>query len=102
LFILHIFQLAFSSQQHRSKIFEQIIDWDKKKQMLPDDINQFAWREFQQEYRDYIDLAKMAQLIPGIGAVIGFVVNYRLVKKLGYTAMNAYRMRHFEKKLLPA
>jgi len=102
LFILHIFQLAFSSQQHRSKIFEQIIDWDKKKQMLPDDINQFAWREFQQEYRDYIDLAKMAQLIPGIGAVIGFVVNYRLVKKLGYTAMNAYRMRYFEKKLLPA
>jgi len=102
LFILHIFQLAFSSQQHRSKIFDQIIDWDKKKQMLPDDINQFAWREFQQEYRDYIDLAKMAQLIPGIGAFIGFVVNYRLVKKLGYTAMNAYRMRYFEKKLLPA
>src|SRR5215203_4047642 len=102
LFILHIFQLAFSSQQHRSKIFEQIIDWDKKKDLLPDDINQFAWREFQQEYRDYIDLAKMAQLIPGIGAFIGFVVNYRLVKKLGYTAMNAYRMRYFEKKLLPA
>ena len=102
LFILHIFQLAFSSQQHRSKIFEQIIDWDKKKQLLPDDINRFAWREFQQEYRDYIDLAKMAQLIPGIGAFIGFVVNYRLVKKLGYTAMNAYRMRYFEKKLLPA
>lgn len=102
LFILHIFQLAFSSQQHRSKIFEQIIDWDKKKQLLPDDINQFAWREFQQEYRDYIDLAKMAQLIPGIGAFIGFVVNYRLVRKLGYTAMNAYRMRYFEKKLLPA
>ena len=102
LFILHIFQLAFSSQQHRSKIFEQIINWDQKKQMLPDDINQFAWREFQQEYRDYIDLAKMAQLIPGIGAFIGFVVNYRLVKKLGYTAMNAYRMRYFEKKLLPA
>jgi len=102
LFILHIFQLAFSSQQHRSKIFEQMINWDKKKELLPDDIHQFAWREFQQEYRDYIDLAKMAQLIPGIGAVIGFVVNYRLIKKLGYTAMNAYRMRYFEKKLLPA
>ena len=67
---------------------------------MPDDINQFEWRQFQQEYRDYIDLAKMAQLIPGIGAVVGIVVNYRLVKKLGYTAMNAYRMRHFENKLL--
>ncbi len=101
LFILQIFQLAFSSQQHRKKIFEKIIDWDKKKELLPEDINQFNWREFQQEYRDYIDLAKMAQLIPGIGAVVGFVVNYRLIKKLGYTAMNAYRMRFFEKKYLP-
>ena len=97
LFILHIFQLAFSSQQHKKKVFEQMVDWDKKKDLLPDDINQFKWREFQQEYRDYIDLAKMAQLIPGIGAVIGFVVNYSLIKKLGHTAMNAYRMRHLEK-----
>ncbi|MGI8581540.1 MAG: EcsC family protein, partial [Chitinophagaceae bacterium] len=51
------------------------------------------WRTFQQEYRDYIDLAKMAQLIPVIGAPVGVVVNYRLIKKLGITAMNAYRMR---------
>ena len=77
-------------------------EWDKKKELLPDDIHQFNWRDFQQEYRDYIDLAKMAQLIPGIGAVVGFVVNYRLIKKLGHTAMNAYRTRYFEKKLLPA
>lgn len=100
LFLLHIFQLAFSSQQHKKLVYGQIIDWDKRKQSLPDDINQFDWRQFQQEYRDYIDLAKMAQLIPGIGAVVGIVVNYRLVKKLGYTAMNAYRMRYFENKLL--
>ena len=79
-----------------------MIAWDQRKEFLPDDINQFEWREFQQEYRDYIDLAKMAQLIPGVGAVVGFVVNYRLIKKLGVTAMNAYRMRYFEKKLLPA
>jgi hypothetical protein len=44
----------------------------------------------------------MVQLIPGIGAVVGFVVNYRLIRKLGITAMNAYRMRYFEAKLLPA
>ena len=35
----------------------------------------------------------MAQLIPGIGAVVGVIVNYKLIKKLGTTAMNAYRMR---------
>jgi len=100
LFLLHIFQLAFSSQQHKRLVYEQIIDWDKRRQSLPDDIHQFDWRQFQQEYRDYIDLAKMAQLIPGIGAVVGIVINYRLVKKLGYTAMNAYRMRYFENKFL--
>jgi hypothetical protein len=68
--------------------------------LLPDDINQFDWRNFQLEYRDYIDLAKMAQLVPGIGAVVGVVVNYKLVKKLGLTAMNAYRMRIFQKQTI--
>jgi hypothetical protein len=35
----------------------------------------------------------MAQLVPLIGAPVGVVVNYGLIKKLGKTAMNAYRMR---------
>ncbi len=52
---------------------------------------------FSREYRDYIDLAKMAQFIPVIGAPVGYVVNSRLIKKLGVTAMNAYRMRVMEK-----
>jgi EcsC protein family len=95
LYILHIFQLAFSSQQHRRLVYQQIENWDQKSQELPTDINAFDWRSFQQEYRDYIDLAKLAQLIPGIGAVVGLVVNYQLLKKLGTTAMNAYRMRMF-------
>ncbi|HZI00572.1 MAG TPA: EcsC family protein [Flavisolibacter sp.] len=92
-YILHIFQLAFSSQQHRRQVYLQIQDWESIKAELPDDINQFDWRSLQQEYRDYIDLAKLAQLIPGIGAVVGLVVNYKLVQSLGLTAMNAYRMR---------
>lgn len=97
-YLLHIFELAFSSQQHRRDVFRQMVNWEEQKQKLPDDIHQFDWRSFQQEYRDYIDLAKMAQLIPGIGAVVGFVVNYRLINKLGQTAMNAYRMRWLEEK----
>jgi hypothetical protein len=92
-YILHIFQLAFSSQQRRQEVYQQISDWDQQKEKLPDDINRFDWRNFQQEYRDYIDLAKMAQLIPGIGAVVGVIVNYKLLQQLGKTAMNAYRMR---------
>jgi hypothetical protein len=68
-------------------------DWDEKSKSLPKDIHQFNWRNFQQEYRDYIDIAKMAQLIPAVGAPVGIIVNNKLIKKLGSTAMNAYRMR---------
>jgi hypothetical protein len=95
-YILHIFQIAFSNQDHRRDVFEQMSNWDSKKELLPDDIHLFNWRKFQQEYRDYIDLAKLGQLIPGIGAVIGYVANYRMVDHLGKMAMNAYRMRKLE------
>ncbi len=93
LYILHIFQLAFSSQQGRHKVFQQISDWNSYIASLPEDVDQFDWRTFQQEYRDYIDLAKMAQLIPLIGAAVGAIVNYKLIEKLGETAINCYRMR---------
>jgi len=93
LYLLHIFELAFSSHVHRKKIYLKMSDWDKKSKELPEDINKFDWRNFQQEYRDYIDLTKMAQLVPIIGAPVGAVVNYRMIKKLGLTAMNSYRMR---------
>ena len=62
----------------------------------PERIEDFDWRKFQLEYRDYIDLAKMAQLIPVIGAPVGAVVNWRLTTRLATTAMNAYRLRWFE------
>ena len=92
-YILYIFQLAFSSQEKRKEIYLHMNNWKEQSKLLPEDIHQFDWRSFQQEYRDYIDIAKMAQLIPVIGAPVGAVVNYRLIKKLGSTAMNAYRMR---------
>jgi hypothetical protein len=95
IYILHIFELAFSSDAHRKKIYLTMAGWDQQSKVLPNDIHQFDWRNFQQEYRDYIDLAKMAQLIPIIGAPVGVLVNYKLIKKLGITAMNAYRMRIF-------
>ncbi|GAA4398283.1 EcsC family protein [Nibrella viscosa] len=93
LYIMYIFQLAFSSQERRREVYLQMENWAEHCRELPEDINQFDWLTFQQEYRDYIDLAKMAQLIPGIGAAVGLVVNWRLVGQLGTTAMNAYRMR---------
>ena len=96
-YLLHIFELSFSSDVHRKSVYLKMTDWENKKQQLPEDIHQFDWRNFQQEYRDYIDLAKMAQLVPVIGAPVGILVNYRLIRKLGKTAMNSYRMRLLEK-----
>ncbi|CAM4106435.1 EcsC family protein [Lederbergia lenta] len=89
LFILHVFQLAFSSDEKRKETFYIIEDWEEQKKSLVD----MDWRVFQQEYRDYIDLVKMFQLIPGIGAVVGAYANYNLLDQLGETAMNAYRLR---------
>ena len=59
----------------------------------PDALKAFDWRKFQLEYRDYIDVAKLAQLLPLVGAPIGAVVNWRLTQRLAETAMNAYRLR---------
>lgn len=93
LYILHIFQLTFSNQDQRKKVYQHLVSWDDYLQSLPQDINAFDWRTFQQDYRDYIDIAKLIQLIPGIGAVAGAYVNHRLTGKLGEFAMNAYRLR---------
>jgi uncharacterized protein (DUF697 family) len=94
LYLLHIFQLAFSSAQRRGEVFRAMENWDAKAH--PQSLDEFDWRKFQQEYRDYIDLAKMAQLIPVIGAPVGAVVNWRLTERLGGMAMNAYRSRWLE------
>ncbi|WP_163971449.1 EcsC family protein [Oceanobacillus halotolerans] len=91
LFILHVFQLAFSPDTKRKETFSIIENWDHEKEHLVE----LDWREFQQNYRDYIDLIKMLQLVPGFGAIVGAYANHNLLDTLGETAMNAYRMRYF-------
>ena len=98
IYILHIFQLTFSSQQHKNEIFQVLEDWENCKNTFSDDIHPFDWKTFQLEYRDSIDLAKMLQLIPGFGAVAGAWVNHQLTNKLGIYAMQAYRMRRYPAK----
>jgi len=89
LFILHVFLLAFSSEEKRKETLLIIENWEQQKHLIAD----MDWRDFQQEYRDYIDLVKMFQMLPGIGALVGAFANYNLLDQLGETAMNAYRMR---------
>ncbi|WP_421940747.1 EcsC family protein [Pedobacter sp.] len=95
LYILHIFQLAFSSKEESKNAFLKMQDWDNRAHALPANIDEFDWLTFQQQYRDYIDLAKLAQLLPFVGAAVGAVANYKLIDRLGKTAMMGYRMRYF-------
>ncbi|WP_459500619.1 EcsC family protein [Bacillus sp. C1] len=92
LFILHVFQLAFSSDDHRKEVWKAIETWDTETD------NHMDWEKFQQEYRDYIDLAKMLQLVPVIGAPVGAYANYQLLQRLGEVTMNCYRLRFLQQK----
>ncbi|RIW35356.1 EcsC family protein [Bacillus salacetis] len=91
LFMLYVFQLAFSSEDHRREVFSLIDNWEEYKREASD----MDWKVFQQEYRDYIDFVKMFQLVPGIGAVVGAYANYGLLDELGEAAEYAYRRRYF-------
>lgn len=96
LYILHIFLLAFSSEEKRKETLEIMEHWEQQKSL----IGEMDWRDYQQEYRDYIDLVKMFQLLPGIGAMVGAVANYNFLDQLGETAMNSYRLRLLSKNVL--
>jgi uncharacterized protein (DUF697 family) len=87
LFLLYVFQLAFSSRLIKSKLLSVIENWETSYDTPVD------WEQFQREYRDSIDFRKMLQLIPGIGAIVGAWANYGLLEDLGHVGMNCFRMR---------
>lgn len=86
LFLLFIFQLAFSSGERRKHIYSIIEHWDSKK-------HDVDWRVFQQEYRDYLDVVKLFQLLPVVGAAVGGAANYKLLSQLGETARHVFHLR---------
>ena len=93
-FLLRVFILPFCSATYRRQTFKEMYNppavlFDQK----PGDA--IDWQSYQQEYRDSIDIPKMLQLVPGIGAFVGASVNHRLTNKLGGWAKNAYRRRWF-------
>lgn len=96
LFLLYLFQLAFSSQQTKAKIYRTIKLWEETVKPIasPEEYSkQIDWEQFQREYRDSIDFRKMLQLVPGIGAAVGAWANYGLLNELGRTAINGFRLR---------
>ncbi len=98
IFLLHVFKLAFSSPAGQKETFLKIEGWAKHPETMPNDSNSIDWYRFQQDYRDYLDIAKLLQMIPVVGAAVGVVVNYSLLSKLSETAMMCYRMRWLHSK----
>lgn len=99
IFLLHVFQLAFSSPTLQKETYLQVAAWAANPETIPDDPEQLDWYRFQQDYRDYLDIAKLLQMMPVIGAAVGIVVNYKLINKLDDTAMMCYRMRWLQGKM---
>jgi hypothetical protein len=96
IFILTVFQLAFSSPDQRERILHTIQNWDEYKVNWTSDkayYQSFNWETFQKEYRDSIDFRKMLQMIPGIGAVAGAWANYSIVEDLGEVSIHCYQIR---------
>ncbi|WP_020614959.1 EcsC family protein [Paenibacillus daejeonensis] len=101
LFVLYIFQLAFSSPDKQRELLNVIKDWPARRAAMPPGeakADVIDWRQLQQEYRDTIDFRKMLQMIPGVGAVVGAWANYGLLEELGQTGMQVYRMRWLQDK----
>ncbi|AEL25277.1 EcsC family protein [Cyclobacterium marinum] len=96
LFVLYIFKLSFSTQKTRNETISILENWSSFSPTLPDNLDDFDWRQFQLEYRDFMDLAKLAQMIPVIGAGIGAIANFKLSQMLGKNAILAYRLRHLQ------
>ncbi|WP_085506897.1 EcsC family protein [Thalassobacillus devorans] len=89
MYILHVFMLAFSSDNKQKEVAAIINHWEQEQLKW----KEVDWKSLQLEYRDTIDFVKMLQLIPGFGAVVGAWANTKLLEQLGETAMNCYRLR---------
>lgn len=99
-FLLHVFLLAFSSDEVRKETYLTIKNWEQNKEKWnsSSSINEeYDWKTFQITYRDHIDLVKMLQMVPGFGAIVGAYANYHFLDQLGETAMNCYRLRYLQK-----
>lgn len=56
LYILYLFQLAFSRDEQQQEVYAKVINWEEtvRKFQIEPEQEAINWRTFQQEYRDYI------------------------------------------------
>ncbi|WLD94087.1 EcsC family protein [Alkalihalobacillus sp. AL-G] len=97
IYLLHVFLLAFSDDEVRKETFLTLKEWDTYAARFGESINEeWDWERFQMTYRDHIDLIKMMQMVPGLGAIVGAYANYHFLDDLGDTAKNCFRLRHLQ------
>lgn len=98
-FILKIFQLQFSGPLIRRQIWGEIKSWENNKDFNEwESWDDFNWEQFYMEYKQSIELRKLLQMIPGIGAVVGAIVNFSFLDELGETAQMCYELRKITEK----
>ncbi|RXT04892.1 EcsC family protein [Ammoniphilus sp. CFH 90114] len=98
MFIIKVFQLAYAGDVSRAKIYQDLKEWPQRKQQISrstyEDV--MAWRTFYAEYRESIELRKMLQVIPGLGAIVGAWANRSILDDLAVTAQQVYRLRYMQ------
>ncbi|GAK06322.1 EcsC family protein [Geomicrobium sp. JCM 19038] len=102
LFVLNVFQMAFSSRKTQRETLARMEQWQTFIDEFGEELTidqAIDWVTFQLEYRDFIDVPKTLQLIPGFGLFVGATINYQLLIQLGEAAQYCYRIRWFQDQL---
>lgn len=98
-FVLKVIQLQFSEKNVRWNVWQELQDWEleglSESKLSKHD---FDWEEFYLEYKRSIELPKLLQIIPGLGAIVGAWANHSFLEELGQTAMLCYEQRKLQEK----
>jgi hypothetical protein len=96
MFMIKLFQFAYSIEYLKFQRYEELRDWqpsrteEKTNSLFTDGTD---WRAFATEYRDAIDMRKLLQIVPGIGAVVGAIANRSILDDLAQAAIRIYQLR---------
>ncbi|WP_081791975.1 EcsC family protein [Caldalkalibacillus mannanilyticus] len=97
IFLIKVLQLQFSKGECKRKTWEEIKNWEKNAVFQEwSSWEDFNWEEFYMEYKQSIELLKLFQMLPGLGAVVGAVANHSFVLELGNTAILSFQLRKIQ------
>jgi uncharacterized protein (DUF697 family) len=99
LYLIKLFELRFSGQKARQRLWTEIKQWETQRDNTEwESWESFDWEEFYMEYKQSIELRKLLQILPGVGAVVGAWANYTFLDDLGETAVRCLQLRYLQQK----